>query len=133
MSLYPPPPRKQSWGGGVGITLSVRLSACLSVSSLPCPGCNSIPTCPIWIFHTIIVHDLRVCHEVISPRSRSQCTYKQNPCTGHNSSVPSWIWIIFHTIVVHDPRVCHNITFIQGHISKVKVKVHTYPKSVFGP
>ena len=36
--------------------------------------------------------------KVISPRSRSQCTYTENPCPGHNSSLPCWILIIYHKI-----------------------------------
>ena len=40
------------------------------------------------------------------PRSRSQWTYTQNHCLGHNSSLLYWIWIMFHTVVVHDPSVC---------------------------
>ena len=65
--------------------------------------------------------------KVISPRSRSQCTHTQNSRPGHNSSLPSWIWIIFHTIVVHDPRVCHDLeprSYLKGqghsaHIPKI--------------
>ena len=37
---------------------------------------------------------------------------------------------IFHTILVHDSRGI--MTFTQGHISKVKVRVYTYLKSVSG-
>ena len=94
------------------IVSPVKQSVCLPVRLFTlCPGHISIPTCPIWIFHTIIAHDLRVCHDLDPrsyPRLRSQYTYTQNPCPGHNSSVESWIWITFHTIVVQDPRVCHD-------------------------
>ena len=60
--------------------------------------------------------------KVISPRSRSQCTHTGNLCPGHNSSLPSWIWIIFHTIVVHDPGVCHDLdprSYLQGHSAHI--------------
>ena len=46
--------------------------------------------------------------KVISLMPRSQCIHTQNPCPGHNSSLPSWIWIIFHTIVAHDSMVCQD-------------------------
>ena len=55
--------------------------------------------------------------KVISPMSRLQCKHTGNPCPGHNSSLPNWIWIIFHTIVVHAPRVCHVLdpmSYLQG-------------------
>ena len=45
-------------------------------------------------------------------------------------SFPSWIRLICHTIVVHDQKVCND--FDHSHISKVKVTVHIYPKSVSG-
>ena len=54
----------------------------------------------------------------ISLMSRPQCTHTKNPCPGHNSPLPCWIWIIFHTIVVHDPKVCHDLdsrSYLQGH------------------
>ena len=62
----------------------------------------------------------------ISLMSRPQCTHTKNPCPGHNSPLPCWIWIIFHTIVVHDPKVCHDLdsrSYIQG---------HAYPKLCLG-
>ena len=37
--------------------------------------------------------------KVISPRSRSQCTYTEKPCPGPNSSLPCLMLIIYHTIV----------------------------------
>ena len=71
------------------------------------PGHDSLLQNWIWIiFHTLIVHDPRVCHDlhlhckVISPMLRSQCTHTQNPCLGHNSSLPSLICIIFNAVVV---------------------------------
>ena len=68
--------------------------------------------------------------KVISLISRSHCTHTQNPCPGHNVSLPYWIWIIFHTTVVHGPRVCHDLelrSFLQGqshssHLNKILVK-----------
>ena len=137
-------PGKQSWGGGGvyrnhPVRLSVRPSVCLSVRLFTsCPGHNFLTPCPIWIiFHTIIFHDPRMCHD-LDPRSYlqgqgSQCTHTQNPCPGHNSSLICWIWIIFHTIVVHDPRVCHDLhprSYLQGqghsaHIPKFRVRAIT--------
>ena len=38
------------------------------------------------------VHDPRVCHD-LGQRSRPQFTFTQNPCMGHNSLLPCWIWI----------------------------------------
>ena len=46
---------------------------------------------------------------MISPRSRSQCTYTTNPCPVHNSSLPCWVKIIFHTLIVYEPRMCHDL------------------------
>ena len=130
-------------------------------SQNPCPGNNSSLPCWIWIiFHTIVVHDPRVCHD-LDPRSYLQgqgqsAHIAKYLCPGHNSSLPCWIWIIFHTIVVHDSRMGldwmiqslvlmiiktrgwiiqsrmgHALT--QGHNSKVKVTVHLYPKLLSGP
>ena len=68
--------------------------------------------------------------KVIPPRSRSQCTHTQNPCPGHNSSLPCWIWIIFHTIVVHDPRMCHDLdsrSYLQGQGHSALIhKIHVW-------
>ena len=78
------------------------------------PGHNSSLPCWIWIiFHTIVVHDQRKCHD-LDPRSHIQgqgqiAHITKYVCPGDNSSLPCWIWIIFHTIVVHDPRVCHDL------------------------
>ena len=86
-----------------------------------CPGHNSWGPCCIWIFHTSLVQDKRVCHitlYVISPRSRSQCTLIHNLYQGHTSLLPCWIWIIFHTIFVHDQWMCHDLDprlYLQGH------------------
>ena len=105
--------------GYIGITPSV----CPSVSLFTwCRGLIFLPLCRIWIiFHTIFVHDPRLCHD-LDPRSYLQgqghCAHiPQNRCPGHNSSLPCWIWIIFHTIVVKDPRVCHDIgprSYLEG-------------------
>ena len=46
----------------------------------------------------VTVHTYRKA-KVISPRLRSQCTHTENPCPGHNSSLPCWILIIYHTII----------------------------------
>ena len=58
---------------------------------------------------------------------------EKNPCPGHSSSLPCWIWIIFHTIVVHDSRVCHDLeprSYLKGqghstHIPKICVRAIT--------
>ena len=96
-----PPPNKQSFGGCIGITLSICLSVFLHRTS--CPGHNFVPICPIWmIFHTIVVHNTRVCHD-LDPRS-----YLQGK--GHSAHIPkSVIWIVFHAIVVHAPMLCHDL------------------------
>ena len=100
-------PRKKVWGY-IGIILSVCLSACShlvrAITSTHLSDLDNISHhyCPwpkgvSWPWP-----------KVISPQSMSQYTHTQNPCPGHNSSLPNWIWIIFHTIVVHDPMVCHD-------------------------
>ena len=69
--------------------------------------------------------------KVISHKSKSQYTDTQNPCPGHNSSLPCWI-LIFHTVVVHDPRGYHDLdprSYRQGqghsaHIPKICEKRH---------
>ena len=50
------------------------------------------------------------------------CLFTKEP--SHNFLSPYPIWIIFHTIVVHDQGCVMTL------ISKVKVTVNTYPKSV---
>ena len=154
-----PWPKGVSWPWPKVIS-RVSRSQCTYTENLR-PGHNSSLQSWIWIiFHTLIVHDPRVCHDlyprsylqgkdhsahipqicvqsltphchagsgyftqfcpwpkdvswpwpkVISRVSRSQCTYTENLCPGHNSSLQSWIWIIFHTLIVHDPRVCHDL------------------------
>ena len=82
-------PRKQSLGG-VYRNHPVRLSVRLFTS---CPGHNFLTPCPIWIiFHTIIVHDPRMCHD-LDPRS-----YLQGQ--GHSAHIPK---IRVRTITPH----CH--------------------------
>ena len=78
----------------------------------PCPaGHNSPLPCWIWtIFHTIVVHDPKVCHDLDS-RSYLQGHAYPKLCLGLNSSLPSWILIIYHTNVswpwlrVRSPRL----------------------------
>ena len=114
------------------------------------------------IFHTIVVHDPRVCHD-LDPRLHlwfqvhsSHILSTQNLYPGHNTLLPNWIWIIFHTIFVHDSRMCHDLdprsrsqcththysvwamldldnishncimTLTRGLIAKVKVTVYTW-------
>ena len=122
--IFIPPQTKL---GYIGIILSARLSVCPSARLFTwCPGHIFLRLCRIWIiFHTINVHDPRVCHD-LDPRLYRQghCAHiPQNRCPGHNSSLPCWIWIIFHTIVVKDPRCV--MALAQCHISKIKVTVHT--------
>ena len=57
--------------------------------------------------------------------------YTWNPCPGHNSSLPSWIWIIFHTLIVYDPRIdLDTRSYLQGqsystHIPKIRIRAIT--------
>ena len=164
--------------------MSLRSRSQCTHTKNSCPGHNSSLPCLIWImFHTIVVHDPKVVHDldprsylpcqghcahilkicvraitphchldldnishnccpwpkgvswpwskVISPRSRSQCIYTENPCPGLNSSLPCWIWIIFHTVVVHDPRVCYDLeprSYLQGQGHSAHI-----PQTVSGP
>ena len=133
-SVYPPLPRKQSWGGGyIGITLSVCLFVRLFTS---CPCYNFVSTCLDNIWNNGCPWPKGSSWswpKVIFPRLRSQCTQTKNPCLCHKSSPPSRIWIIFHTIVVHEPRVCHYLdprSYLQGqghrvHIPKICVQAIT--------
>ena len=68
--------------------------------------------------------------KVIFPRSSPQCTYTDNLCPGHNSSLQSCSWIIVHTLIVHAQGCVRTLT--EVHISNVNVPVHTYPKSCPG-
>ena len=76
-----------------------------------CPGYNS---CCIWIiFHTIVVHDPRMCHDL---ETRSYMYIQGQGQTAHITiilvraiTLLCWISKIFHSIVVHDPRVCHDL------------------------
>ena len=140
--LYPPPPpppppqTKFYRGGYIGINLSEsNLSFCPSRLFISCPGHNFSPTCPTWItFHTIVVHNLRVCHD-LDPRS-----YLQGQ--GHSVLIPK---IRVRAITPHcqigsgyyfTPLLSITqgcvMTLIQGHISKFKVTVNTYWKCVPG-
>ena len=85
-------------------------TVCPSVCSPSCPGHNSVPSRPIWIiFHTIVFHNLRVCHD-LDPRS-----YLQGQ--GHSTHMPKicvlgpqlLIAMSFHTGVVYDLRLCHDL------------------------
>ena len=86
--------------------------------------CTVTMTSEIWPWVKVMTHPWFMDNKFISPRSRSQCTYTGNLCPGHNSSLPSWIWIIFHTLIVYDRRVCHNIDprsylWGQGHSAHI--------------
>ena len=75
-------PPQTNFGRYIGITLSVRpsvrLPVCLFTS---CSGHNSLLPWQIWIiFHTIVVQDLRVCHD-LDPR-----WYLQGQ--GHSAHIP---------------------------------------------
>ena len=100
----------------------------------PCPSHNSSLPSWIWIiFHTIVVHDPRVCHD-LDPRpylqGQGHIAHIQNLCPCHKSSLPSWIWIIFHILIVHDRRMCHDLderSYLrgQGHSAHLpKIRVH---------
>ena len=57
-------------------------------------------------------------------------TCSENPCPGHNSSLPSWILIIFHTLIVHDQMMCHDLdlrSYHQGQGNSAHI-----PKNVSG-
>ena len=127
--IFIPPANKVLGGGHIGITLSVCLSVRLFTS---CPELLLTP-CPIWIiFHTIIVHDPRMCHD-LNPRSFRQ---------GHSALIPKFrvraisphchVGSGYFTQLLSITQGCV-ITLTQGHTSKVKVTVHTYPNSVSGP
>ena len=124
---YTPPPPKQSsvvYYRNHPVRLSVLCSHCGAITSFPCH---------IWIsFHIIVIHDPRVCH-ALDPRSylisQGHSVHLPKICVSPHCLV--LIWITFHTIDVHDARVCMTLT--QGHISKVKVTVHIYRKSVSRP
>ena len=102
----------------------------------PCPGHNSSLQSWSWIiFHTIVVHYPRVCHD-LGPRS-----YLQGQ--GHSAHIPK----ICVRVITPNCQVGsglyftqllsmtqgRDMTLTQGHISQFKVTVHTYQKSVSGP
>ena len=97
---------------------------------------------PCWIriiFHTIVFHYPRVCHDLhqmvilmyILGQGHS-AHIPENRFQGHNSLLSSWILIILHTIVVHDPRGCHDLDprsylQVEGHSTHItKIPCHTY-------
>ena len=114
---YCPWAKGVSWPWPKVISLMSR-SQCTHTQIL-CPGHNSMP-CWIWIiFHTIVVHGPRVCHD-LDPRSYLQGqghigTWPK-PYPAHNSSLSCWILI----------NISYNriMTLTQGHIAKVKVSLH---------
>ena len=119
-------PLKQSLEGYIGITLSVCSSVCLSVRLFTsCPDHYFLPPCRIWIiFHTIIVHDPRMCHD-LDTRS-----YLQGQ--GHSAHIPKIrVWAItphcyggsgsYFTQLLSMTQGCV-MTLTQGHTFKVKVK-----------
>ena len=65
--------------------------------------------------------------------SKVKVTHSQNPCTCHNSSLPSWTWIIFHNCCPQPKGASWAWPTWPSHISKVKVTVYTYPKTVCRP
>ena len=76
-----------------------------------------------WIrttFHTIVVHDSRVWHD-LGQRSYLQGqgyrAYIAKTCVQVITFTDSWIWM------VHEPRVFHDLD--TNHIYKVKVTMHT--------
>ena len=135
-------PTNKVWGGvyrNHPVCLSIRLclSVCLSVHLFTSrPGHNFVLPCPIWIiFHTIVVHDPRMCHD-LDPRS-----YLQG--RGHSAHIleigvraitPHCVVGsgLYFTQLLSMTQGCV-MTLTQGHISEVKVTVHTYWKSVSGP
>ena len=112
-----------------GHTSKVKVTVITYRTSVSGPHLFTLLPYLIWIiFHTTVVHDLRMCHD-LDPRSRSQWSHIQNLCPGHNSSLPCCFWIMFHTIVVHNSRMCHDLdlrSYLNGqgqsaHISKICV------------
>ena len=110
---------------------------CLSVREFTsCLGHDFVPPCRIWIiFHTIVVHDPRVCHD-LDPR-----TYLQGEDdSAHILKICVWavtshcqVWSgLYFTQLLSMTQGCV-MTFTQGNISKAKVTVHTYPKSFSRP
>ena len=102
----------------------------------PCLVHNSSLPSLIWIiFHTTVVHDSRVCHD-LDPKS-----YLWGQ--GHSAHIPK-ICVRAITLPCHvgseyftqllSMTLGYVMTFIQGHtgISEVKVTQHTYLKSVSG-
>ena len=68
-------------------------------------------------------------HPVCLSVCLSACLSVCSSCPGHNFLTPCPIGILFHTIFVQGCVM----TLSLGHISKVKVTVHTYQKSVSEP
>ena len=89
-----------------------------------CPSYNSSLPCWIWIIlHWIVVHQPSVSWpwpKVIYPRSRSQCTHTKNMYSGYNSSLLTCVGYWYFTQLLSWPK-----GVIWGHISKVKVTLHT--------
>ena len=111
-------------------------SQCTNTRNL-CLGHNSSLPCWIWIiFHTIVAHYPRVCHD-FDPMSylqgQGQSVHIPKICVGaitymYHCHVGSGYYF---TQLLSMTQQC-GMTLTNGHISKVKVIVHTYPKSAFG-
>ena len=65
-----------------------------------CPGKNSLPCWILIVFHTIVVDDSRMCHDLY-PRSRSQSTHTRNPYPGHNSLLTNLMGMLLHLVDHH--------------------------------
>ena len=126
-------PKGVSWSWPKVISPRSR-SQCPYTGNL-CLGHNSSLPCCIWIiFHTIVVHDSRVCHD-LDPLS-----YLWGQ--GHSAHIPqiyvraktphcqvgSWYYFT-HLLSMTEGCVR---TLTQGHISEFMVTVHTYPKPCLG-
>ena len=99
-----------------------------------CPGHNFVTTFPIWIFPTIVVHDPRVGHD-LDPRSYLQG--QGNNAHIHKIRVQTitphcQVGSGYHFTQLLSMTQWRVMTLVQGHISKVKVTVLTYLKSVSG-
>ena len=100
-----------SWPLTQGPIYKVKVSAHIAKIHVWAINNSSLP-CWIWIiFHTIVVHDPRLCHD-LDPRSHlqiqgnSQCRHTQYLCLViYNSSLPCWILVI----VVHDRKMCYDL------------------------
>ena len=136
-----PWPKGVSWPWPKVISPTSR-SQCTHTKNLYAGHYSSLPCWILIIFHTIVVHDLRLCHD-LDPRS-----YHQGQ--GHSAYIlkirVQAITPLCHvgsgkysTQLLSMTRGCvmtltqGHMTLTQVHISKVNITVKTYPKSLSEP